>query len=104
MQSIDKSGSLTPEQLNELQSIVTELTGEAVKVKKDYEDNPSEITESVVRIHQHSPFLDENLSDKGWKHVLRSDIPEPKLKIKTAEEALGELVDKKSVGKKKNNS
>ena len=48
----------------------------------------------------------ESLSDSGWKHVLRSDAPEPNLKIKTAEEALDELFPhrKKDVDNKENKS
>ena len=62
----------------ELEKLKKEILDEAKKVVNDYVDNPSDISGSVVNIHQNSPFLDED--DKGepafsgsrWKHVLKS--------------------------------
>ena len=36
-----------------------EIMDEAKKVVKDYADNPSEMSGSLIRIHQDSPFLDD---------------------------------------------
>jgi len=100
------SGTLTPEQLQELQAICSDLMDDASKVRLEYEQNPTNNSGSLIQVHQNSPYLDESLSDSGWKHVLRSDAPEPNLKIKTAEEALDELFPhrKKGVDNKENKS
>ena len=45
---------------------------------ENYVDNPSDISGSVVNIHQNSPFLDEDkdgepaFSGSRWKHVIKS--------------------------------
>ena len=49
---------LTKEQREELEKLQKEIIDEAKKVVEDYVDNPSEISGSVVNIHQNSPFLD----------------------------------------------
>ena len=54
----------------ELSFIVEELSDLAKLVKKDYEDNPTDISGSVVQIHEDSPYMNENLPDKGWHRVL----------------------------------
>ena len=62
----------------ELERLKKEILDEAKKVVENYVDNPSEISGSTIKIHQNSPFLDED--DKGepafsgsrWKHVLKS--------------------------------
>ena len=61
----------------ELERLKKEILDEAKKVVENYVDNPSDISGSVVNIHQNSPFLDED--DKGepafsgsrWKHVIK---------------------------------
>ena len=61
----------------ELERLKKEILDEAKKVVEDYVDNPTDISGSVVNIHQNSPFLDED--DKGepafsgsrWKHVIK---------------------------------
>ena len=42
----------------ELEKLKKEILDEAKKVVKDYVNNPSEISGSLIRIHQDSPFLD----------------------------------------------
>ena len=48
------------------------------KVVDNYVDNPSDISGSVVNIHQNSPFLDSNennepqFSGSRWKHIIKS--------------------------------
>jgi hypothetical protein len=63
----------------ELERLKNEILEEAKKVVKDYVDNPSDISGSVVNIHQNSPALDtEKNSDEPlysgsrWTKVLKS--------------------------------
>ena len=71
------SKDLTKEQREELEKLQKEIVDEAKKVVEDYVDNPSDISGSVVNIHQNSPFLesDENneptFSGSRWKHVIK---------------------------------
>ena len=44
---------------NELKKIALEIEAEAIQMRLDYEENPSEESGSVVVIHQESEFLDE---------------------------------------------
>jgi len=61
----------------ELEKLKKEILDEAKKVVEDYVDNPSEISGSVVNIHQNSPFLDEDeegepmFSGSRWRHVIK---------------------------------
>ena len=50
---------LSPSQEKELEMLATEIEAEAIQMKIDYEENPSEDSGSVVVIHQESEFLDE---------------------------------------------
>jgi len=69
---------LTKEQREELEKLQKEIIDEAKKVVEDYVDNPSDISGSVVNIHQNSPYLeaDENdepaFSGSRWKHIIKS--------------------------------
>ena len=64
----------------ELERLKKEILDEAKKVVEDYVDNPSDISGSVVNIHQNSPYLDSNEdgepihSGSRWTKVLRSKI------------------------------
>ena len=69
-----KKDELTKKQKEELQRLTDEIMGLAVEVIDDYESNLSEISGSVVEIHEDSPFLDEGFEGNKWKRVLR-DIP-----------------------------
>ena len=55
---------LTKEQREELEKLKKEILDEAKKVVDDYVDNPSDISGSVVNIHENSPFLDANEDDE----------------------------------------
>ena len=72
------SDDLTKEQKEELEKLQKEIIDEAKKVVEYYVDNPSDISGSVVNIHQNSPFLDEDkdgepsFSGSRWKHVIKS--------------------------------
>ena len=72
------SDDLTKEQREELEKLQKEIIDEAKKVVEDYVDNPTDISGSVVSIHQNSPFLDSNENDEPkfsgsrWTKVLKS--------------------------------
>ena len=72
------SDELTKKQQEELNKLTDEIIGEAKKVVDDYVSNPSNISGSVVSIHQNSPFLDtdENnepaFSGSRWTKVIRT--------------------------------
>ena len=61
----------------ELEKLKKEIIEEAKKVVENYVDNPSDISGSVVNIHQNSPFLDTDENDEPefsgsrWKHVIK---------------------------------
>ena len=58
---MSKEDKLTPEQEKELIMLSAEIEAEAIKMRMDYEINPSEESGSVVYIHQESSLLeDEN--------------------------------------------
>ena len=69
---------LTKEQREELEKLQKEIIDEAKKVVEDYVDNPSDISGSVVNIHQNSPYLDSDEdgepihSGSRWTKVIRS--------------------------------
>jgi len=54
---------LTIEQQKELQMLADDLLNLSTKVVEDYKLNPSEISGSVIRIHQDSTFLSGSIDD-----------------------------------------
>ena len=62
----------------ELERLKKEILDEAKKVVDNYVDNPSDISGSVVNIHQSSPFLDTDENDEPafsgsrWKHIIKN--------------------------------
>ena len=48
---------LNKNQQEELKKLISELTEDAKNVVKDYKDNPSEISGSVVQVHENSPYV-----------------------------------------------
>ena len=62
----------------ELEQLKKEIMEEAKKVVDNYVENPSDISGSVVNIHQNSPFLDEDnkgepaFSGSRWTKVIKS--------------------------------
>ena len=62
----------------ELEKLKKEILDEAKKVVEDYVDNPSEISGSVVNIHQNSPYLDSDENDEPlhsgsrWTKLIKS--------------------------------
>tara|TARA_R100000700_G_scaffold37229_1_gene47193 strand:- start:139 stop:363 length:225 start_codon:yes stop_codon:yes gene_type:complete len=69
---------LTDKQKEELQKLADEVLKEAELVVKDYEDNPSDISGSMVNIHENSPFLDSDdnaepiFSGSRWTKVIKN--------------------------------
>ena len=63
---------LSKKEKEELQKLTDEITEEAKNVVDDYIKNPSEISGSVVEIHEDSPFIDERIPEgTGWTKVLK---------------------------------
>ena len=56
--------NLTKEQQKELKLISAEIEAEAIRMRIDYEDYPSEESGSVVVVHQESEFLKEIKEDE----------------------------------------
>ena len=69
----------TEEVKKELDPIMAELIDLAKTVVKDFKEIPTDISGSTIQIHEDSPYLDENLPDKGWDRVLTS-MPLDKIK------------------------
>ena len=73
-----EDSDLTKEQREELEKLKKEILDEAKKVVDDYVDNPTDISGSVVNIHQNSPFLDSDENDEPsfsgsrWTKVIKS--------------------------------
>ena len=69
---------LTDKQKEELQKLADEVLKEAKLVKEDYENNPSDMSGSMVNIHENSPFLDADdnaepvFSGSRWTRVIKN--------------------------------
>ena len=50
---------LTKEQKKELEKLAAEIEAEAIQMRLDYETNPSEMSGSVVVVHQNANILEE---------------------------------------------
>jgi len=48
---------LSKKQQKELQKLTDEITQEAKNVRLDYKKNPSEISGSIIQIHENSPYI-----------------------------------------------
>ena len=62
----------------ELEKLKNEILEEAKTVVENYVDNPSDISGSVVNIHQNSPYLDSvdgkepQFSGSRWTKIIKS--------------------------------
>ena len=54
-----KENHLTTEQEKELEKIALEIEAEAIQMKLDYEQHPSDMSGSVVVFHENSELLEE---------------------------------------------
>ena len=83
---MSKKDKLTPEQEKELIMLSVEIEAEAIKMRMDYEEHPSEESGSVIYIHQESSLLeneDEKLSSVGFASstkLLANEIKKQKKK------------------------
>ena len=76
----DKKATKKEQELmeKELKKLADDILDEAKKVKDDYIKNPSDISGSVVNIHENSPFLDSDevgepaFSGSRWKYVIKT--------------------------------
>ena len=74
------SDELTKEQRKELEKLQNEIIDEAKKVVDNYVDNPSDISGSVVNIHENSPFLDSDEdgepihSGSRWTKLIKTEL------------------------------
>ena len=69
--------TLTDDQQKELEELLSDTVQEAKKVRKDYDDNPSELSGSTIQVHQDSPFVDERVpDDSNWRHVITAPADE----------------------------
>ena len=50
---------LTKKEQKELDKLIKEITEEAKHIVEDYEKSPSDISGSVVQVHEDSPYLAE---------------------------------------------
>ena len=68
----DLDKKLNKEEEKELKLLLDDVIYEAKKVRLDYKDNPSEMSGSVVQVHENSPYLTtkENRLIKINKKVL----------------------------------
>jgi|TARA_Y100001938_G_scaffold24167_1_gene31665 hypothetical protein len=48
---------MNEKQKKELEKLISEITNEAKNVVKDYKKNPSEMSGSVIEIHENSPYV-----------------------------------------------
>ena len=78
---MSKEDKLTPEQEKELIMLSAEIEAEAIKMRMDYDENPSQESGSIVFVNEQSTLLedeDERLGDKA--HVSSSQILAKELK------------------------
>jgi hypothetical protein len=69
---MSKEVKLTPEQEKELIKIAAEIEAEAIAMKVDYNENPSEESGSVVYIHQESSLLEDEDEELGNQALVSS--------------------------------
>ena len=83
---MSKKDKLTPEQEKELIMLSVEIEAEAIKMRMDYEEHPSEESGSVVFINEQSTLLedeDERLGDKALvssSQILAKELKKQKKK------------------------
>ena len=64
----------------QLEQLKKEILDEAKKVVENYVDNPSDISGSVVNIHENSPFLDvdenneQRHSGSRWTKLIKTKL------------------------------
>jgi len=70
--STDKYNELTDVQVEELKKLTIQITEEAKLLVKEYANNPSDMSGSLVIVHQDSQLLDESIHNhplgEGFAH------------------------------------
>tara|TARA_R100001377_G_C3148905_1_gene95550 strand:- start:199 stop:483 length:285 start_codon:yes stop_codon:yes gene_type:complete len=89
--SRDKKIQITEEEQKELDELMKEITDLSKEMIEDYTKNPSKSSADTIQVNEHSPYLDEKLSNDGWKKIIKGGI----------DEAIS-FIQKKKLGKKKN--
>ena len=56
----------------ELEPIMDEIKRLAKSVAEDFKENPTDISGSTIQIHEDSPYVDENIPNKGWNKVIKN--------------------------------
>ena len=74
MEDFHEDEELNKKHREELQKLVDELINDAKSVVDDYKKTPSEISGSVIAIHENSPFMEEMYKKDRWKHVIHGDV------------------------------
>ena len=83
---MNKNDKLTPEQEKELIMLSAEIEAEAIAMRVDYEEHPSEESGSVVYVNEQSTLLedeDERLGDKALvssSQILAKELKKQKKK------------------------
>jgi len=55
----DMNDKLTEEQQKELEILATAIEAEAIQMKLDYEETPSEMSGSIVVVHENAEILND---------------------------------------------
>ena len=69
---MNKEDKLTPEQEKELIMLSVEIEAEAIKMRMDYEEHPSEESGSVVYVNEQSTLLEDEDVKLGDKALVSS--------------------------------
>ena len=69
---MSKEDKLTPEQEKELIMLSAEIEAEAIKMKMDYDKNPSEESGSVVYVNEQSSLLEDEEEELGHQALVSS--------------------------------
>jgi len=69
---MSQKDKLTPEQEQELAKIAAEIEAEAIRMRMDYENNPSEESGSVVFVNEQSTLLEDEDEELGHKALVSS--------------------------------
>jgi hypothetical protein len=69
---MSKENKLTPEQEKELIILAAEIEAEAIAMKLDYDQNPSEQSGSVVFVSDQSSLLDDETIELGSQALVSS--------------------------------
>ena len=83
---MNKKDKLTPEQEKELIMLSAEIEAEAIAMRMDYEEHPSEESGSIVYVNEQSTLLedeDERLGDKALvssSQILAKELKKQKKK------------------------